>query len=81
MRLMTMAERCFEEIADSAVLSHIHHARNAVPFQTMKLPKANHAICPPKYNGGIAFGCNIFHQYHTDAVFTMSIAQIFLKSM
>ena len=32
MHLMTMAERCFEEVADSAVLSHFHHAHNAVPF-------------------------------------------------
>jgi hypothetical protein len=42
MHLMTMAERCFEEVADSAVLS-VHHAKNAVPFQTMKLPHGNHA--------------------------------------
>ncbi len=38
MHLMTMAERCFEEIADSAVLSHVHHAHNAVLFQTMEFP-------------------------------------------
>jgi hypothetical protein len=42
MRLMTMAERCFEEVADRAVLSHVHHAHNAVPFQTMKSPQGNH---------------------------------------
>ena len=33
MRLMTMAERCFEEVADSAVLSHVHHAHNAFLFK------------------------------------------------
>ena len=42
MYLMRMAACCFEEIADSAVLSHVHHAKNAVPFQMMKLPHANH---------------------------------------
>jgi hypothetical protein len=59
MRLMTMAERCFGEVADSAVLSHVHHGHNAVPFQTMKLPHGNHTS-PLKYYGGIAFGCNVF---------------------
>jgi hypothetical protein len=33
MRLMTMAERCFEKVVDSAVLSHVHNAKNAVPFK------------------------------------------------
>ncbi len=32
MCLMAMAERCFEEVANSAVMSHVHHAHNAVPF-------------------------------------------------
>jgi hypothetical protein len=41
MRSMRMAERCFEAIGDSVVLSHIHHAKTAVPFQTMKLPHTN----------------------------------------
>ena len=59
MRLMAMAERCFEEVADSAVLSHVHHAHNAVHFQTMKLPHGNHTALL-KYYGGIAFGCNVF---------------------
>ncbi len=59
MRLMTMAERFFEEVADSAILSRVHHAKNAVPFQTMKLPHGNHTT-PLKYYDGIAFGCNVF---------------------
>ncbi len=59
MGLMTMAEHCFEEVADSAVLSHVHHAHNVVPFQTMKSPHGNHTS-PLKYYGGIAFGCNVF---------------------
>ncbi len=78
MRLMMMAEHCFEEVADSAVLSHVHHAHNAVPFETMKLPHGNHTS-PLKYYGRIAFGCNVFLRCHTDANFTMSIAQIFVK--
>jgi hypothetical protein len=78
MHLMTMAECCFKEVADSAVLSHVHHATNAALFQLMKLPHGNHTT-PLKYYGGIAFHCNVFLRCHTDADFTMSIAQIFLK--
>jgi hypothetical protein len=59
MHLMTTAERCFEEVADSANLSHVHYAKNAVPFQMMKLSHANHTT-PLKYYGGIGFGCNVF---------------------
>ena len=33
-----------------------------------------------RYFGGIAFGSNVFVCCHTDANFTMSIAQVFLKS-
>jgi hypothetical protein len=32
-----------------------------------------------KYYGGLAFRCNVFLQYHTDADYTMSIAQVYLK--
>jgi hypothetical protein len=32
-----------------------------------------------KYNGGITYGCNVFLCCHTDADFTMSISQVFLK--
>ena len=59
MRSIKMAERCYEAIGDSVVLSHIHHAKKAVPFQTMKLPHTN-LTSPLKYYGGIAFGCNVF---------------------
>jgi hypothetical protein len=78
MHLMRGAERCFEEIADSAVLSHAYHAKNTVPLQTMKLPHSN-TTTPLKYYGGIAFGCNVILQCHTDADYTMSMAQIHLK--
>jgi len=37
-------------IPDSVVLSHVHHAKSAVPFQTMKLPHTNHTP-PLKYYG------------------------------
>ncbi len=70
---MIMAERCFEAIVDSVVLSHIHHAKSAVPFQTMKLPHTN-LTSPLKYYGGIAFGCNVFLRCHTDAAYTISMA-------
>jgi hypothetical protein len=78
MHSMIMAERCFEAIGDSVVLSHIHHAKSAVPFQMMKLPHTN-LTSPLKYYGGIAFGCNVFLRCHTDADYTMSMAQIHLK--
>ncbi len=58
MHLMRGAERCFEEIADCAVLSHVYHAKNAVTFQTIKLPHSN-TTTPLKYYGGTAFGCNV----------------------
>jgi hypothetical protein len=32
-----------------------------------------------KYYGGMAYGCNVFLHCHTDADFTMSISQVFLK--
>ncbi len=59
MHSMKMAECRFEAIGESVVLSHIHHAKTAVSFQTMKLPHA-HLTSPLKYYGGIAFGCNVF---------------------
>jgi hypothetical protein len=48
MHSMIMTEHCFETIGDSVVLSHIHHAKSAVPFQTMKLPHTN-LTSPLKY--------------------------------
>ncbi len=78
MCLMRGAECCFEEIADSAVLSHVYHAKNTVLFQTIKLPHSS-TTTPLKYYGGIAFGCNVFLQCHTDADYTMSMSQIHLK--
>jgi hypothetical protein len=36
-------------------------------------------ISGSKYYGGIAYGCNVFLPFHTNADFTMSISQVFLK--
>jgi hypothetical protein len=70
MWMMRRAELCFKMIADHQVVSHIHHARMVVPFKTMS---------GSKYYGGIAYSCNVFLCCHTNADFTMSIAQVFLK--
>jgi hypothetical protein len=70
MWMMRRAEFCFKMIADHQVDSHIRHARMVVPFKTMS---------DSKYYGGIAYGRNVFLCCHTNADFTMSISQVFLK--
>jgi hypothetical protein len=72
MWMMRRAELCFEMIADHHVVSHICHARMVVPFKMMS---------GSKYYGRIAYGCNVFLHCltDTDADFTMSISQVFLK--
>ncbi len=70
MWMIRPAELCFKMIAEHQVVSHICHARMVVPFKTMS---------GSKYYGGIAYGCNVFLQCHTNADFTISIAQVFLK--
>ncbi len=70
MWMMRCAEYCFNMIADHQVVSHICHARMVVPFKMMS---------GSKYYGGIAYSCNVFLCCHTDADFTMSISQVFLK--
>ncbi len=57
-------------IVDHQVVSHICHARTMVPFKTMS---------GSKNYGRIAYGCNVFLHCHTNADFTMSISQVFLK--
>lgn len=44
----------------------------------MNIPSSE-SVTDAKYYGGIAFGSNVFLRCHTDADFTMSIAQIHLK--
>ena len=73
---MKRAERSFRMIADHTVLSHLHHAKQVVPFKTFKSPNENFNA---QFFGGIAFGTNVFLRCHTDADFTFSIIQVFLK--
>lgn len=78
--MITRAEMSFRAIADHSVLSHLDLAKRVVPFKTFTssrkdLPSNFHA----RYFGGIAFGTNVFLRCHTDADFTFSIIQVFLK--
>jgi hypothetical protein len=75
--LMRRAEESFKTIADHQVISHIHHAKNAVPFKTFT-PKNRKSSCANIF-GGMAFGTNVFLRCHTDQDFTMSISQVFVE--
>ena len=74
--MMKCAKRSFRSIADHTVLSHIHHAKKVVPFKTFTSSNDNYNA---QFFGGIAFGTNVFLRCHTDADFTFSIIQVFLK--
>ena len=76
MKLMTYAELSFESLVDHEVLSHVHHAKQVVPFNTMNMPSDSSQL---KYYGALAFGCNVFLRCHTDDDFTMSMIQVHLK--
>ena len=76
--LMRRAEESYKDIADHQVLSHIHHAKNAVPFKTFATTDPQQSSA--KFFGGIAFGSNVFLRCHTDQDFTMSISQVFCKN-
>ena len=73
--LMHRAEESFKTIADHQVISHNHHAKNAVPFKTFST--SNPKSTSPKFFGGIAFGTNVFLWCHTNQDLTMSISQVF----
>ena len=75
--LMRRAEESFKTIADHQVISHIHHAKNAVPFKTFT--PSNHKSTCANFYGGMAFGTNVFLPCHTDQDFTMSMSQVFIK--
>lgn len=75
--LMRRAEEAFKTIADHQVISHIHFAKNAVPFKTFVMNRENSNSA--KFFGGIAFGTNVFLRCHTDQDFTMSMSQVFVK--
>ena len=78
--MMKRAELSLRQIAFHSVLSNVHHAKKLVPFQTFTSSRLD---SPYNYKadffGGIAFGTNVFLRCHTDADFTMSISQVFLK--
>ena len=78
--LMKRAETSFSLFADHCVISHLHHAKNLVPFKTFSptVDKKSSTLSSD-FLGGIAFGSNVFLHCHTDADFTMSISQVFLK--
>jgi hypothetical protein len=74
------AERTFRMIASHSVLSHVHHAKRVVPFKTFSSPNDDtNGNFNADFFGGIAFGTNVFLRCHTDADFTFSIIQVFLK--
>jgi hypothetical protein len=78
--LMEQAETSFSLFADHSVISHLHHAKNIMPFKTFSpTVDKNTSTLSSDFFGGIAFGSNVFLHCHTDANFTMSISQVFLK--
>ncbi len=77
LRLMRCAEESFKTIADHQIISHIHHAKKAVPFKTFT--SSNTQSNSSKLFGGIAFGKKVILRCHTDQDFTMSIFQVLLK--
>ena len=78
--MMKSAEISFREIAQHAVLSHLDLSKRVIPFKTFTSSRANQ---PSNFHAwffsGIAFGTNVFLRCHTDADFTFSIIQVFLK--
>ena len=77
--MMKRAEMSFREFADHAVISHNYHAKKLVPFKTFQCTGDLSSTFSSEFFGGIAFGTNVFLHCHTDADFTMSISQVFLK--
>ena len=77
--VMKRAEMSFREMADHSVISNLFHAKKLVPFKTFKSQDNYTSTFSSDFFGGIAFGTNVFLRCHTDADFTMSISQVFLK--
>jgi hypothetical protein len=77
--LLKRAETSFHAFTDHCVVSHLHHAKKLVPFKTFSLPGEKSSTFSSNFFGGIAFSTNVFLRCHTDANFTMSISQVFLK--
>ena len=77
--LMKRAETSFRSFADHCVISHLHHAKKLVPFKTFSSHVDKTSALSSDFFCGIALGTNVFLRCHTDADFTMSISQVFLK--
>ena len=77
--LMKCAETSFRSLADHCVISHLHYAKKLVPFKPFTSTVDKSSTFSSDFFGGIAFGSNVFLWCHTDADFTMSISQVFLK--
>ena len=78
--LMKRAEDSFRILGNHWVISHLVHAKKLVPFKTFKSGISdNHSKFNAQFFSGIGFGTNVFLRCHTDADFTMSILQVFLK--
>ena len=76
---MKCAETSFRSLADHCVISHLHYAKKLVPFKPFTSTVDKSSTFSSDFFGGIAFGSNVFLWCHTDADFTMSISQVFLK--
>jgi len=76
---MKRAETSFHFFADHYVISHLNHAKILIPFKIFSSTVDKTSALSSEFFGGIAFGTNVFLRCHTDAVFTMSISQVFLK--
>jgi hypothetical protein len=76
---MKRAETSFCSFADHCVISHLHHAKKLNPFKTFSSTVDKTSALSSDFFGGIAFGTDVFLRCHTDADFTMSISQVFLK--
>ena len=77
--LMKWAKISFCSFADHCVVSHLHHAKKLAPFKTFSSAVDKSSTLSSHFFGGIALGTNVFLRCHTDADFTMSISQVFLK--
>ena len=66
MKLMQHVDYCFEAIADNVVISHMYHAKQVVSFKTTNTTLSSRESTV-KYYRGLAFGCYVLAQCHTDA--------------
>ena len=78
--LMKCAKDSFRIPGNHRVISHLVHAKKLVPFNTFTSGiRDNSSKFNAQIFSGIGFGTNVFLRCYTDADFTMSILQVFLK--